>query len=166
MTSIIAATAPTFTRPADVTAYAAGDLVANSVTAASVVVPVFTFPFGRSLQIKHARLVKSTNGVSNPAFRLNLFSVVPTFQTAGDNGLLSADLIGAANFIGSLSIGGSFSVGSDGAGAILLPFSNTSPYDGPIVSSTVYGILEALAAYAPGSAETFSLTLFGEVLEA
>src|SRR6185437_974597 len=76
-----------FTRPADTTAYATGDLVANSTTAGSVTPLSFTAPryATGSGQVRRARLKKSTNTTTNATFRLHLYATSPT-PTNGDNG--------------------------------------------------------------------------------
>jgi hypothetical protein len=164
MSELIAVSAPTFTRPGDTTAYAAGDLVANSVTAASVVALVFNLP-PRKLRIAGCRLRKSDGtDVANASFRLHLFSAVPTFATNGDNSAMSGNTTGAANYLMSLYIGNM--VGLDDAVGDGIPASNNLWRDIlPLqwdsgAAQTIYGVLEAMAAYAPASAETFTVTLF------
>jgi hypothetical protein len=56
-----------FTRPADTTAYASGDLVANSTTAGSVVAMSFasaTFGSGAPAQIRRVRILTSSTSVT------------------------------------------------------------------------------------------------------
>jgi hypothetical protein len=81
-----------FTRPADTTAYASGDLVANSTTTGSVV-PIELIGAaradGEALRIERVRLRKSGASLTNAAFRVHLFRKPPTVTT-GDNGVFSA----------------------------------------------------------------------------
>jgi hypothetical protein len=170
--NIISASSTQFARPGDTTAYAAGDLIANNTSAASVVPLSFTFrsrePF---LQIDRALLRKSSTGVTNPSFRLNLYSAIPVISVSGDNGLMSANTTAATTFIGGLSTSGTLTTHLDGGVSNLLPFCGTSAFPLPLFvdcrslitggeSVKLYGLLEALAAYAPGNAETFDVTIF------
>src|SRR6185503_21341848 len=94
-----------FTRPGDTTAYASGDLVANSVTAGSVVPLAFTNigngPY-RTVQIRRVRISKSTTGVTNAQFRVHLFNALPAV-TSGDNAAIVIS-VGAAIYIGQVDI--------------------------------------------------------------
>jgi hypothetical protein len=83
----------TLTLPsATATAYSAGQLIANSPTAASVVVPFFTIPAGyKSALIARVRL--DTNDPTSTAWpsvaiNVDLWSCAPTF-TNGDRGAFS-----------------------------------------------------------------------------
>src|SRR3569833_86506 len=90
-----------FTRPADTTAYASGDLVANSTTAGSVTPLTFTlgntFPQGQ-LRLTRARIYKSGTTATNANFRLHLYEASPV-PANGDNGAWSTDK--SANKIGN-----------------------------------------------------------------
>src|SRR5262249_60630610 len=73
--------AASFTRPSNTTAYASGNLVANSVTSGSVV--PLAFALGNSygigqFRINRARLAKSGTGVTNASFRIHLYAPQPT----------------------------------------------------------------------------------------
>jgi hypothetical protein len=144
----------TFTRPADTTAYASGDLVANSTTAGSVTPVSFTISrtTGAGGMIRRARIRKSGTSITNSQFRLHLYSASPTV-TNGDNGTWLSD--NAANYIGGfdVTIDKAFSDGASGNG---LP---TVGSEINFTSDTIYGLLEARAAYTPASAEVFTLTL-------
>jgi len=149
-----------FTRPADTTAYAAGDLVANPTTAGSVTPMSFTLGANTALGIwslNRVRLVRSQDAVTNANFRVHLYSESPTVAN-GDNGAFSSTQ--AANYLGYVSVdatttpGDKFSDGSAGIGAV--------GAEGTMhirAGATIYALLEALAAYTPASAETFTLTL-------
>lgn len=153
-------TATQFARPADTTAYSSGDLVANSTTAASVAPLQFTVPreAGRGAYVTGCRLKKSTTTVANASFRLHLFRAAPSVATDGDNSAFASNVSGAANYIGAIDVLDMLALadGAVGSGAprvgtmrpILLPS-----------GTTVYGLLEARAAYAPGNAETFDVML-------
>lgn len=147
-----------FTRPADTTAYASGDLVANN-TAAGSVVPLSWANLPRSsggaVQVRRARVKKTNTGVTNAQFRLHLYGASPTV-TNGDNG---AWLSTQSTYLGSIdvTIDKAFSDAAEGCG---VPQSNTGTEINIVCSATtIYGLLEARAAYTPGSAETFTVEL-------
>jgi hypothetical protein len=155
---LIKAVSDSFTRPADTTAYTAADLVANSVTAGSVV--PLTFNVGRGgIRIAGIRLGKSTTTVTNATFSLHLFGTSPTAAN-GDNGAFSTTR-------------------ADKIGIVALPImvatsdvSFTTAYSGDTIllgglyhytsSGLVYGLLSAVGAYTPASAEVFDCKLIYE----
>jgi hypothetical protein len=145
-----------FTRPADTTAYAVGDLVANNVTAGSVVPLTFANVVrtaGGGGMIRRMKLRASSTVLTNASFRLNLYTTAPATVTNGDNGVFSTS--GVADFIGSIfvTLDRAFTDGAIGFGTaeinLDLPSSNTS----------IFGLLEAQGIYTPTSAETFAVDL-------
>lgn len=178
--TILSVTAPTFTRPNDTTAYTAGDLVANSTSAASVVALQWRIARDsmpkRQIKIVAARIVVTGAGaIANKTIGAHLFEVVPTFQTGGDNSATSSVVATAAanGFIGSLQ-----------ATCNILCADGSLGQGGPISSSTtsivsaipwnpsvapdaggffnIYGFLEARAGYTPAAQETYSVSLLFE----
>lgn len=146
-----------FVRPADTTAYASGDLIANSTTAGSVVLLNFGSVDG---VIEGGRIRKTSNTTANTAFRMWLYqlplSVDLTALTVanGDNGALSLSTL--ANFLGRMSC------------AAMETHASLTQAWGPLScddalryvcnGQRLIGALEARAAYAPASAETFEVT--------
>lgn len=160
--ALIQAQAPTasFTRPANVTAYAAGNLVANSTTAASVVAMKFPVDAcqGRG-KVRRAEITKSNTSLTNAQFQLHLYSIAPTGIANGDGGAWSTN---KAGWVGSLSLGAAMkNAFVDGAGDTMTPDAgveiNFSDIAGP--GAVLYGLLVAKAAYTPASAEVFAVTL-------
>ena len=144
--------AAAFTRPADTTAYASGDLVANSTTAGSVVpITLSDVAAGPGLPaiIKRIRLVKSAASVTNAAFRVHLFTVAPTV-TSGDNAAIVI-ATGAASYLGQIDVASMQTFTDGGAGH--------ASADIVTKAQTLYALLEARGAYTPASGETFTLTL-------
>ena len=146
--------AATFTRPADTTAYASGDLVANSTTAGSVAAMAFTAgqASNTSFQVRRVRIIKSGTGVSNASFRLHLYSASPTAAN-GDNAAWSTDK--AANYLGSVDVTVDKAFTDGAAGQATTEINARGAAGG----NTIYGLLEARGAYTPGSAETFTVRL-------
>lgn len=152
-----------FTRPADTTAYASGDTVANSTTAGSVTPLTFSNVVrtaGGGGMVRRVKLRKSGTSITNASFRLYLFSATQT-SAAGDNAALS--LPGIADYLGSFEIVMDRAF-TDGACGIGIPAVGSEiSLDIPSTGTTIYGFLEARAAYAPGNAEVFTVEL--EILQ-
>jgi hypothetical protein len=146
-----------FTRPANTTAYSAGDLVANDSTAANVVPMSFTTTdladtsmLGTSVRV---RINDTGPGTAAATFELWLFHVDPTGQVAnGDNGAFSltshSGLIG--RFVGTFILTGA------GSMAVLTPaegqtFRVLNPISG---TTTVMGLVKTLTAFTPSANST------------
>lgn len=143
----------TVTRPADTTAYASGDLVANSTTAGSVV-PITLSNLcngpGQSAQIRRVRLRTSSTSVTNASFRVHLFSTATITAANGDNGAFSVSA--AAGYLGQVdvTVGQAFTDGAVGTATTEINLYGTS---------TVYALIEARGAYTPTSAGTFTVSV-------
>ena len=140
-----------FSRPANTTGYAAQDIVSNNTSSGSVVALSFGTPYGA--QIRSAKLMKSSVTATGTAFTLFLYDTQPTV-TNGDNGAYTSI---EANFIGSIAVNctsSTFSDDASGMATVTVPIYPTG---------SCYGLLRAEASYTPTSAETFTVTLFGEV---
>lgn len=164
VSATVAAPSANFTRPSNTTAYAVGDLVANNTAAASVVAMSWTaarFAAG-SFYVAGIRLHKSQASVTNAQFRIHLYAATPTFVTAGDNGVFGTVVAtGNANWISSYDVT-IVALHADGASGIAVP---TEGLVSPALlasGQTVYGLIEALAAYTPSSAEVFTAELLLE----
>lgn len=155
-----------FTRPADTTAYTAGDLVANSTSSGSVVPLSFANAVrtaGDCVRIERVRIEKSTTSLTNASFRFHLFEASPTV-TIGDNTAFNSS--GALSCNNVLNYVGSFSAtltnsGSDGAIGFALPTTGSGVTASPTSGTSLFGLLEATAAYTPGNAEVFYVVLEG-----
>jgi hypothetical protein len=145
------------TRPADTTAYASGDLIANSTTAGSVTpfnLGNPQFSGGGVCRIKRIRCSKSGASVTNFAPRVHLFTAAPTVG-AGDNAAL-AIATGAASYLGQVDLAAAQAC-TDGSVAY-------GTLDLMADGSALYALLEARGAYTPANAETF--TIIAEVEQA
>lgn len=154
----------TFTRPADTTAYASGDLVANSTTAASVV-PMSWLPPGKPVfDIPAIKLETNNATVTNGAFRVHLFlTTAPTIATAGDNGVFATNVTGKASWFGSYD--GTLIGFANGGVALCVPTEGVIRPDLLAAPGDyIYGLVEARGAYTPASGEVFVATLIQEFL--
>ena len=97
--------------------------------------------------------------MTNASFRLHLFDASPTV-TNGDNGAFSSTL--AQNDLGNINVdmtttpGAKFSDGAAGQGAAAAGSELLIKCQS---GRTIYGLLEVLAAYTPGNAESFTVIL-------
>lgn len=151
-----------FTRPANVTQYASGDLIANSATAGNVVPLQFnTAALGMGSGTARAALVfKDDEALTAAVFNVHLFSASPTVNN-GDNGAFSPTTM--ANWLGfipvDLSLDGRASA-TDAAGRGV--FTVAIIFDLKHINNSerrLYGLLEAGGTYTPASGETFKVTL-------
>jgi hypothetical protein len=148
-------TGGTVTRPADTTAYAAGDLVANSTTAGSVTYPTIqiTQNVDQVMTLLRLRLRKTGTATLSGSFRIHLYRTQPTVVN-GDNGVWSTN--NAANYAGSFDVTITQSF-TDGAVGIGMPTSGSVMVTRPVSgSTTLFYLIEARAAYTPASAEVFT----------
>ena len=152
-----------FTRPADTTQYASGDLVANSTTAASVTALswVIGSPDSRKGFVRRLKMWSSDNDLTNASFRVHFYTSNPciTAPTNGDNGAYAVAVTGANSiYLGSIDVtldriindADAFGIGVPGAGAEI-------NYDLGATGTTLYALIEARAAYTPASAEVFTV---------
>jgi hypothetical protein len=150
-----------FTRPADTSAYSANDLIANSTTAGSVVPLSFSISIGngRGVKIVGARLSKTDEtDVANSSIILHLWTASPT-PANGDNGAFSTT---GAGYIGKITFPTMTAFTDDAfavmeSGAVSGGFNPLQTY--LRATDTIYGLLQAVAAYSPASAEVFTVTL-------
>lgn len=147
-------TSNTITRPNDTTAYAVGDLIANSATAGSVTPFSWTSAAtGSVVEIGRIRIKKSSTSVTNASFRVHLYNATPGTPANGDNGAWSTSM---SAYIGAfdITVDRAFTDGSEGAG---VPLVGSSILCKIASGTTLYGLLEARAAYTPAAQETFSI---------
>lgn len=151
-----------FTRPANTTQYASGDLVANDATAANVVMMTFSFAeagMGKPVSLRRIKITKSDPDVTGAVLRLWLHTDSAVTFSNGDNGALA---IGSSTLaIGSVLLTQdlTFAASLAGAGDIV-----TATFDPGchILPPVCYGFLEARGTYTPGDSEAFSVELTGD----
>lgn len=153
----------TITRPANTTAYATGQLVANSTSAASVT--PFTFSLdGYAQPVKVSRFImrSSNDTASNKNFELFLFGGASPVPTNGDGAAFAVTAAnGMNNFAG---VYGSTAAKVTGGGAVqyFYPMDSAATFVNGWLEQHLtlpfYGLLVVRAAYAPANAETFTIT--------
>ena len=152
----------TFTRPANVTAYASGQIIANSTTAGSVV-PI-SFPNvvsanGGCLAAFSLRLrfINSGTGQNVPSISVALYNTAPTFA-AGDGGTIIQNVSGnaAAQFNGNMA-----SNLNSSDGAMVYSAAQTVPVCAAAGSRTLYMVPYFGGAFTPTSGETIIAELVG-----
>lgn len=137
-----------FTRPADTTAYASGDLVANSTTAGSVAAMQLVVAPGPR-QIRRVRILKSGTSTTNASFRAHLYGASMTAAN-GDNGAWSTNQ--AATYLGSVDVTVDKAFTDGAAGQATTEINVNS-------AGIIYALIEARGAYTPTSAEVFILSV-------
>lgn len=148
------------TRPANTTAYAAGDAVSDNATtptAAGAFELDVANLIGRGVQFLDFTLHKSDHDVTNAAFVLLLFTTLPAFAGWEDNGALAitdAEMLECKAAIPFAAADWQNVITGDIQTVIkrvgVVPLSS---------SKKVYGILVAQGAYTPASGEVFTLTV-------
>lgn len=148
-------TSQAFTRPSNTTAYAANQVVGFTAGATNMTFSSAARVNNGSGRIVKARLMANSVTTTNALFRLFLFNAAPTAQAdqAAFNLLYAnrASSQGFIDFAGPITSGGS----SD---SIEIPDTMNNGNLKFVCTggvTTLYGILVALAAYVPTSAETF-----------
>jgi len=163
-------TSETLTRPADTTAYAQYDLVANSTTAGSVVATEIKNAVRRrtpqeALRIEQIRLRKSGTSLTNASFRVYILQAQPGSFSVGDNAQLNTS--GALGIDTIVPVVGWFDVVMDrsataGAQGIGVSSNGNALAAKPTAGTSLWFIIEASAAYTPASGETFVVDLEGQ----
>jgi hypothetical protein len=159
----------TLTRPADTTAYAANDLVGAQTDASPNNVIEITGAVGSdamALRIERVRLSKSTNVTTNAQFRLHFVESRPALGV-GDNGALGALTALAvdsmryyAGYV-DVTINRAGNDLADGSSGVAVPAVGTGLTLRPVTGTSIFIVIQALAAYTPASAEVFWPTIEG-----
>lgn len=146
-----------FTRPNNTTAYASGQLIANSTTAGSVTPMLFSaWTSGQAQTIlSRLRIYKSGTTATLSQFRVHLYEASPVCAN-GDGGTWSTDK--AFSYLGNIDApvmfpftDGCATFGSASAGSELRLHLTSG--------GTIYGLMEARAAYVPVANEVFTVKL-------
>lgn len=157
-----------FQRPADTNAYAQYDRVANSTGAATVLeFPNVMRATGEAVRIERVRMRKTSITLANASFRLHFFRT-PPIVAVHDNGAFSSNagatlaVADIAGYIGTVDVimDKAGTVGSRGVGVPSAGSGITAEAAGTVGHErSLWCVVEALAAYAPASGESFTVTL-------
>jgi hypothetical protein len=152
-----------FTRPSNTTTYGDTDGMGKGSAAQDCVLqfPASVPWASRRGEIKTSRLWKSGTGVTADAFELLVFQSLPA-SDPDDNVAATTSWIKEADsdsYVGTIA----FATGVAGADAVhyegaVVP-ANGIPWSLSGSGGQFYGILQAVAAYEPASAEVFIITL-------
>lgn len=141
----------TFTRPADTTAYAAGDVV--GATAARITIPGVNKAAGGAIFITTALLEIDNNAAPASAFRLHLYSALPGSNLA-DNAafdLVSGD---RNSYLGWIDFAAPTLFGST---AVSIATNVNLQVATP--AADIFAYLQTVAGYTPGNAVVYRITL-------
>ena len=152
------------TRPADVIAYASGDLVSSSTTAGSCSPLTFTgltttTQYAGITRIERVRIRTSSTSITAASFRVHFYAATAAVSN-GDNG---AWLTPVTDYVGAcdITLDRAFTNGAEGAG---VPLVGSAILAAVTAGSDLYAMIEARAAYTPTSAGTFTVILEGSRL--
>lgn len=157
-------TAGELTRPANTTAYTAGDVVSNSASATTLLsFPNFARVNAGSGYIVGARLVTDKKSIT-PRFRVHLYNAGnPT--VAADNAAFDSRYADAAKRIGWFDLP-AMTTGTDTTNSTESASQDMTlriPFIAAAGTRDIYAVLEILDAFTPSSGQKFLLTLIGEL---
>jgi len=163
-----------FSRPANTTQYAVGDMIANTIAgdsgAGTSGVVAMNFPAGPYI-IRRVRLFKNDDDVTAATFRAHFFQGDPRAtldeKDTGDNGAFKLSGAPIAEYIGSYDLDMTSSPDiyrTNGNACTGVPLNGSElivPAYRTASSAQIgtYALLEARATYTPASGETFTLTI-------
>lgn len=144
-----------FTRLANATAYAAGQLVANATATGSVTPLTWAAAriAGGNFYIRRMKMTLSSKSVTNTQFTVHFYTAAPTLAN-GDAGTWSTTL---ANWACSMTVT-ILNAGTDVSAGIGAPdIGNECNIVAGNSTTTLWGLVVADAAYTPGSGETITV---------
>lgn len=150
-----------FSRPANTTAYAAGDAVSDDASSPTTLefANVGRINGGTGL-IVGAKLIDSANQSTLPNFELWVFDTEPTAME--DNAAFDPTDAEAADVVGIVQFSTNF-IGDETSGAggnvVFQSDQLNFPFECGAASTSLWGQLVARNAYTPVSAETFTIRL-------
>ena len=143
------------TRPADTTAYAAGDGVGTASTVVQTLNGAARQNSGGG-RILTVRLFKSGTTVTNATFSVLFFNTAPT--TVADNAAFNLLYAQQDRYIGTVALS-TMTVQGSGGGFAATVANPPVWYSTASGSKALYAVIIATAAYTPASAETFQLSV-------
>jgi hypothetical protein len=161
----------TLTRPANVTAYTAGDSISNDALAASVTALVsgnFSDTNDAPVYLEHIEIKSTDTGLNGKTIRARIFRSDPTAATgvgAGDNAAYSNKQAGlVASFIGTMQSG----ISDGAAGTLVLANGNPRLLAYPATGARTFWIqYESVDGFTPSANSTTIIgTLYGTQVKA
>ena len=158
VSKIITASYP---RPADTTAYAVGDVLADSTSAATIL----TFAnvarsAGLGFLIDGVTLIQSTAPTTLPSLELHLFDTSITMQN--DNAAWNPTDADLAKSLGYIKFPGTQVAGAASGGngnSVLSVATDIKSRAAAAAATSIYGVIVVRNAYTPASAESFTFRL-------
>ena len=148
-----------FTRPANTTAYAAGDVVSNSTSAPAIM--AFNGAAkerGAMGIINHAVLIDSESVATKPDLELWLLDTTITMDN--DNAAFTPTDVELLTLVGVIPFPtGNFKVGTASGNSMCQADNLGLPFNASFSENTLYGVLVVRNAYVPVSGETFTIRL-------
>lgn len=146
-------------RPADTLAYAVGDIVAQSTTAASC--SAVAIAASRDLDttglLRRCRLKVNDLAWFNANLYVHVFKDAPTFSS-GDNAAFAAALT-ESNYLGAFSVTLDQKFSGPFVKGIGLPLAGSEIiFDPSLGTKNLFFVIETRTAVTPGSAKTFTAT--------
>ena len=142
------------TRPADVTAYAAGDVVAG----AGIVAPIRLTGVGRQSggagEIVQLAIATNLATITFGTFRVHFFK--ESFVLAADNAAFAQLHANRANYLGYTEPP---ILAATGGGAATKDDDLRIPFECSSTAPDIFAVIEALAAYVPASGQIISLSV-------
>jgi hypothetical protein len=148
----------TLTRPADTTAYAAGDAITDSTSSPNDIEFDFSGIAANGDMLEITKVVIADSGITSESLSLRLFDAAVT--ATNDNSAFSVSDSDNNNSVSLITL-----ISKDRAGASTL-------YDSGAISEfvkldaaddTLYGLLRTISAFTPISAETFQITIYARL---
>ena len=154
----------TITRPANTTAYAFAQMLANSTTAASCTAANSAFAIDAApandadFYLTGILLGKTSTNATQPIFRVHFFNVDPFASAPAGGDGAAINLASRTGYLGSMetSMDATCGNGMEGQGASTRQgFLKCKPATG---TKRIYGVIEVRGAYVPATTEVFDLT--------
>ena len=150
-----------FARPADTTAYAAGDAVTDSTTVPTALLfPNCAGQAGGSGLILSALLIDSFNQATKGQFELWLFTSPPVADN--DNAVFTPTDAECRTLVGVVQLSSPFvgdATSGTGGNCAYQATGLNLPFRAASGTASLYGLLVVRNAYTPGSGERFDISL-------
>lgn len=160
--NLVSSAKSSFTRPSNTTAYAIGDLIANSTTAGSVTRMSWTgaTKTGSGGSGIISGVVVSKTGSVGCTIRIH-FLKTDHAVTNGDNGALVLTSLDIDNYIGymDVSFNGNALTAIGSSAAEVVEFSDKRLDYTLSSGDTIYAVMQAVSAFTPANAGVFSCAL-------